>query len=130
MSRRGSLNLAGLLGGDSDSSGLTSGDEVVEVDSAKPSRGNSVVTGAPTEGTMEDEEETAESFSKWSECILYTGAFMQLLAPTRGRRGRRPRGTPRGRGTPTGGRRPRGRRLVFLPSPKITLYILVIYLAD
>jgi MRG-binding protein len=58
-SRKGSL-MAGLVGGDSDSSALTeSGDEAMEVDqgSAKPSRRTSVVTGTPTEEVAEAEEE-------------------------------------------------------------------------
>ncbi|KAF8585708.1 hypothetical protein K439DRAFT_1025520 [Ramaria rubella] len=82
-SRRGS-QMAGLVGGDSDSSALTeSGDEPMEVDvgSARPSRRNSVITGTPTEEAPEDEEEadTVES-----------------PASSRGRRGRR-RGTPASR---------------------------------
>jgi hypothetical protein len=52
--------MAGLVGGDSDSSALTeSGDETMEVDmgSARQSRRNSVLTGTPTEGAEEDEDE-------------------------------------------------------------------------
>lgn len=54
--------MAGLVGGDSDSSALTeSGDEPMEVDvgSARQSRRNSVMTGTPTE-PAEDEDEDAD----------------------------------------------------------------------
>lgn len=73
-SRRGSL-MAGLVGGDSDSSALTeSGDEPMEVDqgSARQSRRNSVITGTPTEEVAEEEEEaeTAESPSKARKILL------------------------------------------------------------
>ncbi|KAF8507512.1 chromatin modification-related protein EAF7-domain-containing protein [Hysterangium stoloniferum] len=95
-SRRGSL-LAGLVGGDSDSSALTeSGDEPMDVDigSAKQSRRNSIMTGTPTEGTMEDDDADV------------------IGSPVTGaRRGRgRPRGRPPLRKS-VGGRRGARRRI-------------------
>lgn len=73
-SRRGSL-MAGLVGGDSDSSALTeSGDDPMEVDqgSARQSRRNSVITGTPTEVAEEEEEaETVESPSKSHRRLLF-----------------------------------------------------------
>jgi len=78
--------MAGLVGGDSDSSALTeSGDEPMDVDmgSAKQSRRNSVMTGTPTEGPDDEEDESD----------LLAG---ESPASTRGKRGRR-RGTPAAR---------------------------------
>jgi len=94
-SRRGSL-MAGLVGGESDSSALTeSGDEAMDVDigSAKQSRRNSIMTGTPTEGTMDDDNADIGS------------------SPATGvRRGRgRPRGRPPSRKS-VGGRRGARRR--------------------
>jgi len=67
-SRRGSL-LANLVGGESDSSALTESDEEAmdvdgAVESAKPSRRGSVMTGTPTEATLEDEDDGTETASK------------------------------------------------------------------
>lgn len=111
-SRRGSVNVAGFLGGESDSSELTSGDEAMDIDSIKPSRRNSVITGTPTEGTMEDEDDAIEASSKHNIITPVPGNRSSVLAPIRGRRrGRPPKALSRGgRGTPTGGRRGRGRR--------------------
>ncbi|KAF8486601.1 chromatin modification-related protein EAF7-domain-containing protein [Gautieria morchelliformis] len=95
-SRRGSL-MAGLVGGESDSSALTeSGEEAMEVDqgSARQSRRNSVMTGTPTEMAEEDGADPAE-----------------LPASPRGRRGRR-RGAPASRrASGAGGRRARRRQV-------------------
>lgn len=72
-SRRGSL-MAGLVGGDSDSSALTeSGDEVMEIDqgSARQSRRNSVITGTPTEEMAEEEVEAEVADSPGKSCDAY-----------------------------------------------------------
>lgn len=83
--------MAGLVGGDSDSSALTeSGDEKMEVDqgSAKQSRRNSVVTGTPTEEVAEGEEEVepVESPSKSQESLHSFESHLSISQPSREKR--------------------------------------------